>query len=173
MNAEHPGLEVAESGADGITIVRVFDAPPEEVYDAWTVPERFARWFGEHGVDVPADSAELDVRPGGAWRVTMLMGQHGTKDFWGEYREVERPRRLVLTLTDQEPEPDQGDELVSIDLEDLRDGRTRMTFRQYGGSLPEREYGRAMQGWLLFFDRKADLLKARHDVLKARHDGDA
>jgi uncharacterized protein YndB with AHSA1/START domain len=153
----------AESSADGVTIVRIFDAPREAVFRAWTDPASFARWFGEHGSEVPADAAELDVRPGGAWRVVMLLGEHGRKEFWGEYREVDEPRRLVLTVTDQEPEPGAVDEIVSIDLEDLGDGRTQMTFTQRGGNLPPAQYERTLAGWLLFFERQADLLKSRHD----------
>lgn len=153
----------AESDGDGLTIVRIIDAPREEVFRAWTEPERFARWFGEHGSEVPADAAELDVRPGGAWRVVMLLGEHGQKEFWGEYREVDAPRRLVLTLTDQEPVPGQVDEIVSVDLEDLGDGRTQMTFTQRGGNLPPEQYAQTLAGWLLFFERQADLLKSRHD----------
>jgi uncharacterized protein YndB with AHSA1/START domain len=163
-------VESTEVAPEGITIVRVFDATREEVFGAWTVPERFARWFGMHGSDVPAQAATLDVRPGGEWRVTMDLGDDGTKDFWGEYREVDEPSRLVLTLTDTEPEPDARDEIVTIELEDLGDGRTRMTFTQLGGNLDVAEYGRARDGWLLFFERQQDLLKSRHDELKARHD---
>jgi uncharacterized protein YndB with AHSA1/START domain len=172
MSAEHPDVSVAEVRPEGITIVRVFDAPRQQVFEAWSEPERFAQWFGMHGSDVPVEAATLDVRPGGAWRVTMELGEHGQKEFWGEYREVDEPRRLVMTLTDQQPEPGEVDEIVSIDLEELDDGRTRMTFTQLGGNLDEAEYDRAMQGWLGFFERKADLLKTRHDGLKARHDGD-
>ena len=54
--------------------------------------EGFAQWFGMHGSDVPVDAVTLDVRPGGAWRVAMELGEHGQKVFWGEYREVDEPR---------------------------------------------------------------------------------
>jgi uncharacterized protein YndB with AHSA1/START domain len=170
---ERPDVAVARSGPEGVTIVRVFDAPRDEVFAAWTEPDRFARWFGEHGSEVPVEAATLDVRPGGTWRVTMLLGEHGSKEFWGEYREVDPPRRLVLTVTDREPEPGAVDEIVTVELEDLGDGRTQMTFTQLGGNLSASMYERTLRGWLLFFDRKADLLKSRHDGLKARHDGDA
>ena len=55
-----------ESGAaaDGITITRVFDAPRELVFQAWTDPARFAHWFGGPDADVPVDGVAMDVRPG-------------------------------------------------------------------------------------------------------------
>ena len=75
MSDEHPeNVVTAESDDQGLTIVRIFEASREEVFKAWTEPKAFAQWFGEHGSDVPADAATLDVRPGGAWRVVMLVG---------------------------------------------------------------------------------------------------
>ena len=60
------GVVSATSDADGIVIVRVFDAPRELVFKAWTEPERFATWFGEHGSSIPLETASMDPRPGGA-----------------------------------------------------------------------------------------------------------
>ncbi len=153
----------AESDDQGLTIVRIFEATPEQVFKAWTDPEAFAQWFGEHGSDVPADAATLDVRPGGAWRVVMLVGAGTELVFWGHYREVDEPSHLVLTLTDQEYLADQVFDELTVDLEDLGDGRTMMTFTQLGGNLPASQYERALAGWLLFFERQQDLLKTRHD----------
>src|SRR5687768_11060652 len=48
-------------------IVRHLTAQREQVYAAWTRPERFARWFGPRIFTTPADRVVLDVRPGGAW----------------------------------------------------------------------------------------------------------
>ena len=60
-------------------------APPEVVFEYFTDPAKYRRWKGLE--------AELDARPGGAYRVTMR------DDVWvsGEYVEVERPHRLVMT----------------------------------------------------------------------------
>ena len=60
------GVVSAASDAEGIVIVRVFDAPRELVFKAWTEPERFAAWFGEHGSSIPLDKISMDARPGGA-----------------------------------------------------------------------------------------------------------
>ena len=67
-------LVSATSDADGIEIVRIFEAPREAVFEAWTRPEGFAAWFGEHGSSIPLDRASMDPRPGGAWQAVMLVG---------------------------------------------------------------------------------------------------
>jgi uncharacterized protein YndB with AHSA1/START domain len=54
-----------------ITISRVFDAPPELVYRAFTDPDQLARWFGPVGCSVPRDSISVDARPGGHLRFVM------------------------------------------------------------------------------------------------------
>ena len=158
------GLVSSTSDGQGIEIVRIFRAPREHVFRAWTEPESFASWFGEHGSSVPVDRASMDVRPGGTWRAVMLVGPEGSElVFSGTYREVDEPERLVLTLADQD-HPDGPDvDVLTIVLDDLGDGRTRMTFAQKGGHLASDEYERAMRGWLVFFERLDEHLKTRHD----------
>src|SRR4051812_3712840 len=82
----------------GITITRVFDAPREEVWREWTEPERFADWYGGPECEVPLPSVAMDVRPGGAWRLTMFAPPDRREIHWkGEYHEVVEPERLVFT----------------------------------------------------------------------------
>jgi uncharacterized protein YndB with AHSA1/START domain len=141
----------------GITIVRVFDAPRERVWREWTEPERFADWFGGSESEVPLSSVSMDVRPGGSWRLTMFAAR-GEIHWYGEYREVDEPKRLVFTVTDQPGE--EAFELVTVLLTDLDEGRTEMHFEQRGGGLSPEEYERAGQGWSSFFDRIAERLAA-------------
>ena len=75
--------------------------------------------------------------------------------WWGVYREVVEPERLVFTISDQ-PEKDLY-ELIVVVLTDLGDGRTEMAFEQHGRMAPE-EYERAGSGWASFFDRMDDRL---------------
>jgi uncharacterized protein YndB with AHSA1/START domain len=147
----------AESGADGIEIVRVFDAPRELVFRAWTEPDRFAQWFGDRDSTMPVESVQMDVRPGGTWRATMLVGDH-VIPWAGEYVEVDPPAKLVLTVTDDPAAPQR--EVLTVLLADLGEGRTEMTFTQRGGNLPAEEYARAMRGELIFFERLAEHLAA-------------
>jgi uncharacterized protein YndB with AHSA1/START domain len=140
---------------DGITIKRVFDASPEQVWREWVEPERFADWFGAEDGEVPLSTVSMDVRPGGALRLTMFAGPERREIRWkGEYQEVEPPERLVFTISDQ---PDEVYALVTVILSDLGDGKTEMLFEQRG-PLPPEMYERAAQGWSTFFDRIAERL---------------
>jgi uncharacterized protein YndB with AHSA1/START domain len=142
----------------GFTMKRVFDAPRERVWKEWTDPEAFADWFGGPQSEVPLSSVSMEVRPGGAWRLTMF-AEPGRRriDWHGEYVEVEPPERLVLTLSDL-PEGD-GYALVTVVLTDLGDGRTEMAFEQTG-PLPPELVEAAKQGWGVFFDRIDERLRA-------------
>ena len=140
----------------GLTITRVLDAPRERVWREWTDPEAFADWFGGPDAEIPLDTVAMDVRPGGAWRATMLYG--GREIRWaGEYVEVEPPERLVLTMSDQPGEA--PGELVVVLLRDLGDGRTEMVLEQHG-ALPPGVYDAARNGWGVFLDRMAQRLAA-------------
>ena len=142
----------------GITITRIFDAPRERVWQEWTEPERFADWFGGAASPVPLSSVSMDVRPGGAWRLTMFVEPGRREIHWrGEYVEVAAPERLVFTVTDQPT--DERYELITVVLTDLGDGRTEMHFEQRGHMEPE-QYEYAKQGWSGFFDRIAERLAA-------------
>jgi uncharacterized protein YndB with AHSA1/START domain len=141
----------------GLTITRVFDAPREQVWREWTEPERFADWFGGRESEVPLATVSMDVRPGGRWRATMFAGPERREIHWkGEYHEVVQPVRLVFTLSDQ---PGDAYELIIVDLADLGDGRTEMSFQQRG-RLAAEEYERAGEGWSIFFDLIAERLAA-------------
>ena len=162
------GVVSAASDADGIEIVRVFDAPRELLFKAWTEPERFAAWFGEHGSSIPLENISMDARPGGRWSAVMLHGPDRVEiPFSGEFREVVEPERVVMTLGDP-GEPDV--EVLSAEFTDIGDRRTEMTFTQRGGNLPADEYSRAMRGSLIFFERLAEHVSKE---LKARHDSDS
>lgn len=144
-------------GPRGFTMTRVFEATRERVWREWTEPEAFADWFGGPQSEVPVDSVEMDVRPGGAWRATMFAGPQRLEIPWsGEYIEVEPPARLVLSMTD-EPEPDRWG-LITVTLAELGDGRTEMTLDQRGDMTPE-QYEAAKSGWGGFFDRMDERLR--------------
>jgi uncharacterized protein YndB with AHSA1/START domain len=136
-----------------IEIVRVFDAPRERLWREWTEPERFADWFGGTESEVPLASVSMDVQPGGSWRLTMHAAR-GEIQWHGEYREVVEPERLVFTVTD---EPGTSREIVIVELADLGDGRTAMTFHQAGFTTEEAREN-VHDGWSSAFDRLTEHL---------------
>jgi uncharacterized protein YndB with AHSA1/START domain len=149
LTTSTPGFATMDE--PGLEINRVFDAPREEVWREWTEPDRFADWYGGPEADNPLESVSMDVRPGGDWHLTMYFGPERREIRWhGTYREVVEPERLVFTITDR-PEDD-PDELVTVALTDLGDGRTEMLMTQTGGGLSPEGYERAKQGWGKFFD---------------------
>src|SRR5680860_496485 len=87
-------METTSTNRD-LTITRVFDAPRDLVYKAWTDPALMTRWFGPKDFTNPV--CELDVRPGGAILIHM-QGPDGTVyPMTGEFQEVVPPERLVFT----------------------------------------------------------------------------
>ena len=139
----------------GITLTRIFEAPIERVWREWTEPSRFADWFGGPTASVPLESVTMDVREGGAWRLTMLIAGRSI-DWHGAYQEVVEPSRLVFTVTDQAPGAEYA--IVTVDLRDLGDGRTEMRFEQRGGGLTPEQYKATGAGWGTFFDYIDDRL---------------
>jgi uncharacterized protein YndB with AHSA1/START domain len=79
-----------------IRIERLFDAPRELVFDAWTNPKYLERWFAPHGCKIRF--LELDLRPGGRFHSCT---SNATFECWcvGVYQEVVRPERIVYTLS--------------------------------------------------------------------------
>jgi uncharacterized protein YndB with AHSA1/START domain len=141
--------------SQGATITRTFAAPRNLVFDAWVTPQHFAAWFGGSDVDVPLDSVAMDVRPGGTWKATMIIG-NGVPDihWFGEFVVVDRPGKIVLTFADR---PGDARELVSVILTEVPDG-TEMLFHQSGGNMSAEEYERTAAGWQTFFDAMDALL---------------
>ncbi len=140
-----------------LTITRVYDAPREAVWRAWTEPERIAAWWGKRGWHTPLDSVTLDVRPGGACRLTSISDADGAEmRHDGVYREAVAPERLVFA----ELRP--GGAVGTVTLTDLGGGRTEMTFHTTMRTTAAiREAARG--GLASAFDRLAELLDHPHD----------
>ena len=81
-----------------LQITRVFDAPRERVFKAWTDPDQFKQWFGAAACDgASLRSVKVDARVGGKYRlqVRQASGEYFTSV--GTYREVKPPERIVFT----------------------------------------------------------------------------
>jgi uncharacterized protein YndB with AHSA1/START domain len=152
-----------------VVISRVFDAPRELVFEAWTRPDYLMRWFAPHGCTFHIE--RIDVRPGGGFHSCI---RDGSFECWcvGAYQEIVRPERLVYTLAiaDQHgnkvaPAAVGHDErwpqetLLTVTFEDL-DGRTGLTLRQNVSESLARQTG-AYPSWLEMLERLEDLLSER------------
>jgi uncharacterized protein YndB with AHSA1/START domain len=139
-----------------VVITRLFDAPRELVFRAWTDPELLAHWPGPKGFTATSD--KFDCKPGGVYR-TCLHAPDGT-DHWvrGTYLEVQPPERLVFTHAwergDGQPVPDT---VVTVTFDDMG-GQTRMRFHQAVFEGRTSRDGHA-GGWNESFDRLETFLE--------------
>jgi uncharacterized protein YndB with AHSA1/START domain len=110
-------LETAEKTTEFV-ITRVFDAPRDLVWKAWTEPEHLAEWWGPKGCAVRV--VKLDVRPGGTFHYAMQFKPG--HDMWGRfvYREIAAPSRLVYVSS----------------FSDEKGGITRAPFSQLNDTWP-------------------------------------
>lgn len=114
-------LTVSPEGERGIRCERIFNAPRERVFAAYTDPELIPQWWGRRGDTTVVE--RMDPVTGGDWRFR-CESDEGTIVFRGTYRQVIAPERI-----DQTFEWDGKPGYVSVDFavfEDLGDGRTRM-----------------------------------------------
>jgi uncharacterized protein YndB with AHSA1/START domain len=160
-SAGHAPTAIGWDGAD-LVITRVFPAPRETVFRAWSEPEHFARWWGPHGSTLPF--CQLDARPGGA-----LHYQHHFPDYpdvWigGTYREIAAPERIAFACWfsnaagDRVERPGFPAEMtITVAFDEHPDG-TLVTIRHAGLTEEQGE----VQGWTESLDRLASLLAASH-----------
>ncbi|MBF4621080.1 SRPBCC domain-containing protein [Clavibacter sp. VKM Ac-2542] len=136
--------------SEPIVITRTFAASRERVFDAWITPADFAAWFGTAAVDVPLDTLRMDVRVGGAWAAVMRLPDGNAIDWAGEYVELDRPSRIAMTMTDRPDQP--AGEPLTVDIEEVAGGATRMTMTQRAGEFSDEQREMTIQGWSAFFD---------------------
>lgn len=76
-----------------VVVTRSFDAPARLVFEAWSTPELFVRWWLPKSMGMTLSSYEMDVRTGGGYRLDF----GGGMEFFGRYLEVIAPSRIVWT----------------------------------------------------------------------------
>jgi uncharacterized protein YndB with AHSA1/START domain len=118
----HETQIVADPDVPLIRITREFDAPPESVFRAHVDPELLVQWLGPRDLTMTID--HFDCRTGGSYRY--IHSRDGEEyGFHGSFHEV-RPNELIVQTFTFEGFPD-GVALEKLVLEDLGDGRTRLT----------------------------------------------
>ena len=125
---------VADPEVPLVRIVREFDAPPEKVFRAHTDPDLVVQWLGPRGMEMRID--HYDCRTGGSYRY--VHSRDGEEySFRGCFHEV-RPNELIVQTFTFEAMPD-GVALEKLLLEDLGDGRTRLTSTSLVDSFADRD----------------------------------
>ena len=148
---------------DAVVIERTFDAPVKLVWQMWTNPEHFKKWYGPNGFTVPV--ADMDLRVGGK-RLICMVSPDGSMKMWttGEYKEIVPNERLVYTESPADengnvvspsamgmPEGYPATTEVTVLLEDMS-GRTKMVMTHAGVPADSGAGG----GWEQAFAKMAD-----------------
>ncbi len=138
-----------------LVLVRHFAAPRALLFQAWTEPERARIWWGPHGFEIL--SCQMDVRPGGAWRMKMRSPTGTIHVKHGTYQEIVPPERLVFTWAWEDAAGKPGPQtIVTVTFEEQSVG-TRLTLRQTPFETPSaRDAHHA--GWSSCLDRFAQCL---------------
>jgi uncharacterized protein YndB with AHSA1/START domain len=153
-------------------ITRVFDAPRDLVFKAWTERDHLLKWFGPKGFTMGV--ANLDLRPGGVFHYSMRSPDG--HEMWGKfvYREIVPPERIVLVnsfsdangnLTRHPMSPTWPLEMLSTTTFTEHEGKTTLTLKWVPFNATEQERktfdearGGMQQGWTGTFDQLADYL---------------
>jgi uncharacterized protein YndB with AHSA1/START domain len=103
-----------------VTLTRVYDAPRDLVWAAWTDPKRMAQWWGPHHFSNPV--CTLDVRPGGKILIHMKAPDGTVYPMTGTFTEIAKPERLVFTACAE-----------GLDGTKYLESATEVTFEDQGG----------------------------------------
>jgi uncharacterized protein YndB with AHSA1/START domain len=134
-----------------VEIDRVFDAPRDQVWEAWTDPEQVSQWWGPHHFHVPADSVQIDLRAGGHYRLTMV--ETGSGNRFPTHFDVVEVREAELLLMTSPPQPEFGmpEEITTrVEFSDAGDG-TRVTVSS--GPYTDQMAPNAQAGWEQQFEK--------------------
>jgi uncharacterized protein YndB with AHSA1/START domain len=142
-----------------IKIAKLLSAPPERVYEAFTDPDQFARWYGPDGFPVERSTLEVDARVGGHHRFAMVAEVDPSMRtvFRGHFTEVAENKVLAITGA-WEGIPGQAEEWQSglrVEFHD-DDGGTRLVVREGPHPPGTAELGR--QAWEMMLPKLESLL---------------
>lgn len=160
-----------------IIISRVFDAPKEKVWEAWTTPEMVKKWWGPEHFTAP--SIKIDFKVGGKY-IYCMRGPAGTpfdKDMYsaGEYKEIVPMERIVVSdyfsdengnktsptehgLTSEMPE----EMTVTVTFEEVESGKTKLSIIYSPESAEQKQAmiaSRMEEGWGTSLDKLVEVLK--------------
>jgi uncharacterized protein YndB with AHSA1/START domain len=133
-NTRHPTTVTTLSDTE-VRIERLFDAPRELVWDAYTDPELLCQWLGPRRLTMTVQ--EMDVRPGGSYRYAHQDDADEPFVFYGEFREVDPPQLLVQTFDFERN--DLGPSLDRVEFEQVGAEQTRLVITSSFDSVQARD----------------------------------
>lgn len=138
-----------------LTMERTFAASRERVFAAWSDPEVMRRWWGA-GPDWTSPWVEIDLRPGGRYRLAMTdPGADAEYTVGGEYVEVVPPERLVYTWAWETPGSPTGDLQTLVTVEFIDAGGATTVRLTHTGFTDAHGRDRHATGWELCMDNLA------------------
>jgi uncharacterized protein YndB with AHSA1/START domain len=150
-----PAFAAKHAEPPSLVLTRLYDAPRELVFRAWTEPEHLRRWCAPRGFAIPF--ADGDLRPGGAWHTTMIAPDGTEHRLVGTYRDIVPPARLVFSHAWLDADGSPGVEtLVKVTFEDHGD-KTLLTLVQSGFASDAARDGHA-GGWTETLERLSEHL---------------
>jgi uncharacterized protein YndB with AHSA1/START domain len=163
-----------DAAAREFVVTRTINAPRALVFKAWTEPMHMARWWGPHHFTNPV--CEMDVRPGGTFRIVMRGPDGVDHPAKGVYHEVKEPERLVMTI-DHSDLSDEWHDIVNPNRDrsagrpplpglttvtfEEQDGKTKLTVKILFGSAEIRDALLKIgmtEGWSQSLERLESLL---------------
>jgi uncharacterized protein YndB with AHSA1/START domain len=150
---------VTTPSEEEVCLTRLFDAPPRLVFEAMTRPEHVKQWWGRLGEGYSVPVCEIDLRVGGKWRF-VNRHPHGEVTFYGEYREITPPSRVVFTEIFADY-PDTVSVVTTVLAAEGKKTRLTATVRYPSREVRDLVMGTGMaRGAGLSYDRLEDLVVA-------------
>lgn len=144
---------------DGIVLEmnRVFNAPRERVFEAWSNYEAMSQWFGPEGCTVA--EGKIDFQVGGTYRLAVDTPENGQVAVGGTYTAIDPPETIAFTWKWEHSESSQEPMQVKIELAELGENQTELRLTQT--NFPDRDTAEHhTQGWGSTFDKLAPLVEA-------------
>lgn len=146
MDSASPADATSSTDAASLRLERTYEAAAEEVFDAWTNPDVLRRWWVvDQAWRTPV--ADVDLRPGGRYRLSMEDPASGmTYTVGGEYLEVERPERLVYTWQ-WEAQPAETSHVSTVTVRFIGEGESTTVVLEHTGLESSESRDRHGHGW--------------------------
>ena len=155
--ANRDSFQVTTPSDQEVRMTRLFDAPRQLVFEVMSKPEHVQRWWGRLGEGYSVPVCEIDLRVGGKWR---FVNRHpnGEAEFYGEYREIAAPGRIVFTEIFA-PFPDSVSVVTAVLTEEGKQTRLTATVRYASLEVRDMVISTGMaRGAGISYDRLEDLL---------------